>query len=39
MGVEQVDASFDSYLKTLKDMGMDDIVKIYNDAYQRYLRS
>jgi putative aldouronate transport system substrate-binding protein len=39
MGAEEVEPNFDGYLKSLKDMGMDEIVKIYNDAYQRYLKS
>ena len=37
MGVEDVEANFDGYIKALKDIGMDDVVKIYNDAYARYI--
>lgn len=34
-GTEAVDATWDSYVKTLKDMGLDDVVKVYNAAYKR----
>ncbi len=37
LGTLDVDASFDEYISKLKSMGMDDVLKVYNDAYQRYL--
>lgn len=27
------------YIKQLKDMGLDDLIKIYKDAYERYQES
>jgi len=39
MGVEPVEPNFDAYIQSLKKMGMDDIVKIYSDAYERYMNS
>lgn len=37
MGTEELtDASWDSYLAQLKQMGMDDYTKVYADAYARY---
>jgi putative aldouronate transport system substrate-binding protein len=36
LGNESVDANFDDYISQLKNMGMDEIISIYNDAYQRY---
>jgi putative aldouronate transport system substrate-binding protein len=37
MGSKDVTTSFDDYMKSLKNMGMDEVVKVYNDAYQRYM--
>ncbi|MCR8631614.1 extracellular solute-binding protein [Paenibacillus radicis (ex Xue et al. 2023)] len=39
MGAEAVEPNYDKYLKRLKEMGMDDIVKIYQDAYERYQKN
>ena len=36
MGSSDVTSEFDSYLKKLQNMGIEDVLKIYNDAYQRY---
>jgi len=36
MGAEPVEPNFDAYIRALKNMGMDEIVAIYNAAYQRY---
>ena len=37
MGTEQLtDASWDSYISTLKGMGLDEVTKCYQDAYNRY---
>ena len=30
--------NFDAYLETLDRMGMQDVLKIYQDAYERYLK-
>lgn len=35
MGVESLD-TFDSYLDTLKNMGVDEMVQIYQTAYDRF---
>lgn len=32
-----IDDTFDSYMDTLKGMGMDDVLAAYNSAYARYL--
>jgi putative aldouronate transport system substrate-binding protein len=37
MGSKDVTTTFDDYMKSLKNMGMDEVVKVYNDAYQRYM--
>ena len=31
-----IDEGWDAYIKQLKDMGLDDMIKIYTDAYTRY---
>lgn len=36
---DKIDAEFDDYIAALKKMGMDDVVKVYNDAYARYLET
>lgn len=36
MGAEDVDANWDQYLATLKTMGNEDILRVYNEAYQSY---
>ena len=36
VGELDVDTEWDSYVKTLKQMGLDDLIKIYNDAYDLY---
>lgn len=33
----KIDAEFDSYMQTLKSMGMDEIVSIYQAAYERLM--
>jgi putative aldouronate transport system substrate-binding protein len=35
MGREPL-SGFDKYVATVKSMGIDDVLKIYNDAYKRY---
>jgi putative aldouronate transport system substrate-binding protein len=35
MGREPL-SEFDKYVATVKSMGIDDVLKIYNDAYKRY---
>ncbi|WP_220446539.1 extracellular solute-binding protein [Paenibacillus piri] len=39
MGAEAVEPNYDKYMKRLKEMGMDEIVKIYQDAYERYQKN
>lgn len=34
-GEADVDATWDSYISTLKKMGADELVKVYNDGYSR----
>lgn len=36
MGKEDI-STFDSYISTLKDYGLDKVLEIYNAAYQRYI--
>ena len=38
MGSKDVTTSFDDYMKSLKDMGIEDVVEVYNKAYQRYIK-
>jgi len=38
MGSKDVTTSFDDYMKSLQNMGMDDVVEVYNNAYQRYIK-
>jgi len=35
LGIEDIDAVWDTYIKTLKDMGIDEVTEIYNTAYKR----
>lgn len=37
-GVESLD-KYDDYVKTLKDMGLDDYVKVYQEAYDRWAKA
>lgn len=37
LGNLDVEETFDSHMNDLKNMGMEDVLKVYNDAYQRYL--
>ena len=37
MNTQSVDDTFDGYIENCKNLGMDEILKIYNDAYKRYL--
>ena len=39
MGSKDVTTSFDDYMKSLKNMGMDEVVEVYNSAYQRYIKN
>lgn len=40
MGGEPLtDTSFEKYVAQLKSMGMDEVTKIYNTAYQRYIKN
>ncbi len=36
MGVIDVDSSWDSYVAETKKLGVDDLVKVYQSAYERY---
>jgi 23S rRNA-/tRNA-specific pseudouridylate synthase len=38
MGSKDVTTSFDEYMKSLQNMGMDEVVEVYNNAYQRYMK-
>lgn len=38
MGSKDVTKTFDDYMKSLKNMGIDDVVEVYNNAYQRYIK-
>ena len=35
LGEEDVDATWDKYIETLKSMGLDDYIKIKTDSYKR----
>ncbi|MNJ72438.1 hypothetical protein D3C77_690880 [compost metagenome] len=37
MGGEDVEAGFDAYKAQLKNLGVEEYIQIYNDAYARYL--
>ncbi|NHN29897.1 extracellular solute-binding protein [Paenibacillus agricola] len=39
LGAEQVEPNYVKYLARLKEMGMDDVIKIYQAAYDRYQKS
>ena len=39
MGSKDVTTSFDEYMNSLKNMGMDDVVAVYNAAYERYTKN
>ncbi len=36
-GVEDLESTFDSYLDNMKQRGVDKLVKVYQQAYERYL--
>lgn len=38
MGVEPL-SNFDSYVEQLEKMGVDKVVKVYRDAYERYMQN
>lgn len=38
LGSESVETGFDKYIENLKKMGMDQVIDIYNAAYQRYIK-
>ena len=35
LGTEDVDATWDKYIQSLKKMGIDELVKVYQSAYKR----
>lgn len=35
LGTEDVDATWDKYIQSLKKMGVDELVKVYQSAYKR----
>ena len=35
VGVKDIDATWDSYVANIQELGMDRVVEIYNDAYAR----
>ena len=39
LGTEDIDSTFDTYMANCRTLGMDDVMKVYNDAYQRYLNN
>jgi putative aldouronate transport system substrate-binding protein len=38
LGGESVDAGYDKYLEKLKDLNIGEVLRIKNEAYQRYLK-
>ncbi len=36
MGVQDIDATWDNHIASLKAMGLDEVVAAYNSAYERY---
>jgi len=36
MGAEDIDSTWDKYVETLKSMHVDDMVKVYQAAYERF---
>ncbi|RAV05472.1 extracellular solute-binding protein [Paenibacillus sp. YN15] len=38
MGAELVEPNFANYIARLKEMGMDEVLKAYNDAYGRFAK-
>lgn len=36
LGTEDIDATYDKYINDLKGLGMEDVLRVYNSAYQRY---
>ncbi len=38
LGAESVEKTWDSYLQTLNDLGMKEILDIYQTAYDRYMK-
>ncbi|RAU91860.1 extracellular solute-binding protein [Paenibacillus sp. YN15] len=38
LGAESVDATYDAFVSKLKTMGIEEVLKIKNNAYQRYLK-
>lgn len=39
LGAESVDSSYDGFVAKLKTMGIEEVLKIRNDAYARYLKN
>ena len=35
-GVEDM-STFDSFVSKLKDMGIEEVISVYQDAYDRYM--
>ena len=38
LGAEDVEKTWDSYLQSLNDLGMKEIVEVYQAAYDRYAK-
>ncbi len=38
-GTDDVDATFDQYMAQCKQLGMDEVLAVYDAAYERYLNS
>ena len=36
LGNEDINTGFDAYMQTLKDLGVEDAIAIYDAALQRY---
>lgn len=35
-GIEDIDDTWDSYVQTVYDMGLEDVINVYQDAYDRW---
>ena len=38
LGAQPLEATYDAYVSKLKTLGIDEVLKIKNEAYQRYLK-
>ena len=36
LGQQDIETGFDTYMQTLKDLGVEDAIAIYDAALQRY---